>query len=81
MGWPSFSSEDERGVERRLLAICRGHIATAVAFPQKSDSPPFILTPREKLQKDASWSSFACHEASLFVVGRIAIELKSLRKF
>ena len=26
------------GLERRLLAACRGHAATAVAFPQKSKS-------------------------------------------
>ena len=25
------------GIERRLLATCRWHVATAVAFPQKSD--------------------------------------------
>ena len=26
------------GLERRLLATCRWHVATAVAFPQKSES-------------------------------------------
>ena len=26
-----------RGIERRLLATCRWHVVTAVAFPQKSD--------------------------------------------
>ena len=28
----------EDGFERRLLAICQWHVATAVAFPQKSES-------------------------------------------
>jgi hypothetical protein len=27
-----------KGLERRLLAGCRWHAATAVAFPQKSES-------------------------------------------
>ncbi len=33
---PNFLHED--GFERRLLATCQWHVATAVAFPQKSES-------------------------------------------
>ena len=28
---------EHRGIERRLLTICRWNVVTAVAFPQKSD--------------------------------------------
>ncbi len=42
------------GLERRLLATCRGHVPTAVAFPQKSESiparsaAPFLSPPKNK---------------------------------
>ena len=38
----------EGGFERRLLATCRWHVATAVAFPQKSES---VLTKNRRSSK------------------------------
>jgi len=38
--------------------------------------PPFILTSRGKLQEYASWSTFAGHEAYLFVIPSIGIKCK-----
>ncbi len=44
--WLRVSISKHCGIERRLLTICRWHIVTAVAFPQKSD-PAYLHHVRE----------------------------------
>ena len=45
------------GFERRLLATCRWHIATAVAFPQKSES---TIPHQEKSSRKAAFFNDVC---------------------
>ena len=54
------------GLERRLLATCRWQVATAVAFPQKSESIPakgrsFISSTRNKTVDSAESAVFVSY--------------------
>ena len=47
----------DKGLERRLLAGCRWHAATAVAFPQKSES---VIVHQKKDIRRMSFFSYIC---------------------
>ena len=50
------------------------HMDLGVRMDGRGPPPPFILTSCGKLQEYASWSTFAGHEAYLFVIGRLGLK-------
>jgi len=71
----------EDGFERRLLATVRWTVATAVAFPQKSESVLMGMLWRwmDLISLDAPASNFTCDIVADFTLATATISLRLFR--